>query len=1196
MKKTIFLLATIWISLNSFSQDPITYIQQDTLSQGVILFTVQPEGGLWSQYLQLPDGQETEFDFTYLTDNTGLDGIGEDYLISNLYTPDNFGGCLPLDACYNPTQNKLYFYGGQNIIVVDALTCDKIKEIKVSETFNYTWAKMISGKESHYLVYNPQYNKVFCATLAADLVVIDCNTDEIVNTINSPEINNFHSTSIALGEDNDFLYWYVNDIFTTRYLNKVDCQTNNRVLQRGFSAGIFDIVCDNNDATIYLSAYCHPTNKIHAINTSNLQTIAQFGKAEMGKMVVNNATDILYVDDLESSKVLAYDLNTYSQVNAIDVSFDILLQSACNSSDNLIYFSGFEALADQGLTIIDGAIGQEVKVYPGEFATIGLLYNASMNVVFNSCRDKITAIDGTDYNQVIDIANNEGGTSVRLISGQGQSVISANQIEGTATAFDLQNTSHGKQLVLDAVVQIGGSMVSGCYNETNEKVYYIQHSSSNQHSYLTVYDANTLNNLAEIPIGPTLRDIKYNKHNNKIYVSCFDDKKIIPIDGESNQILENEIIDLQYNAVDIFVSSLNKIYVSTQYYVLIYDGNAHQLLNTIYAPGWKEFEENTNLQIVYASQSTHYNITAINAVTNQKIADIATSGSMVSDMCYSASDNFIFVSYYNEDVIDVISGTNLTTTMNNMYDVRYLENNYLEDKVYALAHTNIYVIKHNTVIETIDLTGKYMGLLFNDINNKIYTHQYYDDAFKANIIAVDCNTDEICSVVQLPQKIHTGLLVMTGGVNDLVFSKHNNRVFCGTRAFSSICAVQCNTERLPVQNGWNWLSFPRLERSLNNYAPAIPVLKRINYYPDMELTLIEDFDHDPKLQFINQEWSGELTNVRSTSGYKLDLDLSGDNLAPEIELHGMQLDPETEMNLYPGQENWTGYFVDYPQTPFECFDAATWANLTEIRTRYWAMIKGENAWWIKGRVTPFNYGDLVILKTETFQTFQWVNGEEAEPEEMPKTSFYTYNEQADYLPVYVIFDDTSAVQEVAISVDGEVVGAAVRQSGDTIVQVNAYLDGSPPGATMEFETWEGFKSSKVPYDEYLVYNSANKKMEKRGIYTGEKKRYQLVSFKKGDAYTMPANISDVSCLPNPFGEQVKIGFLLNEHAGVAVEIFDINGKKVNSLLSGELPAGYYNASWHGDMQSGAKVNKGIYFYKITINKGIVASGKIVFIK
>ena len=1197
MKKIFVLTALICISSALYTQTPPVNIQRDTLPNGSILITVQPEGGLWSKYIQLPDNYgTTTFNFTYNTDNTGLSETGEDYLISNLYSPDNYGGCLPLDVCYNSIQNKLYFYGGQNIIVVDALTNSKIKEIRVSETFTHTYASFINRKESHYLMYNPQYNKVFCATLSADLVIIDCNTDEIVNVINSPDIFNFHSTSLAMDAYGDFLYWYVNDTFSFKYLNKVDCQTNNRVLQRGFDQGIYDIVCDYDDPIIYLSTFCHPASKIYSIYTINLETITLFGQAEIGKMVVNETTNMLYVDDLLSSRVLAYDLNTYAQVDAIDVSFNYLSQGTCNSTEDFIYFTGFDDITgSEGLIIINGSLGQEVKVYPGDPFTIGLLYDNNMDVVFFSCSDKITAIDGTNYNHVHDFATNEGGKSMRLISGQGQSVISANLNEGTATVFDLQSTSHGKQLVLNSLIQLGGNMVFGCYNEVNEKVYYMQYSSTNRQSYLSIFNANTLSNIAEIQISPSLLDIKYNEHNNRVYLLLNVDKKIIPIDGESNQILANEIINLPSEPADIFFSSGNKIYVACDYYIYIIDGNTHQTLNTILAPGGKKFEENTNSHIIYASQNGWYNITAIDAITNQKIADIALSGLNVSDMCYDVSDNNVFVSYSDVNNIDVISGTSITSTISTADIVTFLEYNYLENKVYALSEYSLSVINHNSIIKTIGLSGYCEGLLYNNINNKIYCHMLFDSIdFYSKIIAIDCTTDEICSVVHLPQKQQPGVCIITRK-NGLVFSENNNRIFCGTRAFSSICAVQCNTERLPLQNGWNWISFPRLERSDNNTAPSIPVLKRINYYPELMLELTENNNGDPYLEYINYVWSGDLTEVRSTSGYKLELDITGENLAPEIDLYGMQIDPETEMSLYPGQENWVGYFVDYPQMPFDCFDATTWDNLTLIKTQDWAMVKGETAWWIKGRVVPFEYGDLVILKTEAYQTFQWVYGEESESEGMPRTNFYSYEEQADYLPVYVVFDATSDVQEVAVTVEGEIKGAAVRESGDTIVGIKAYLDDTPPGATLEFETWDGFKSSEVKKEEYIVYNSLQREMERRRIYAGEKTNFQLISFKQGEVFSVPGSISDVCCLPNPFSNNTNISFRLNETSHISVEIFDINGKKINTLLEGELPVGKYNTTWQCNRENGSRANKGVYFYRIRSTIGKEIRDKIVLL-
>lgn len=1200
MKKIFIFSVLICITSALYSQTPSVNILADTLPGGIINMTVQPEGGLWSKYTLFPDNNGSIFDFTYLTDNPGLPETGEDYLISNLYSPDNYGGCLPLDVCYNTIQNKLYLYGGQNIIVVDALTNSKIKEIEVSETFTYSYASALYRKESHYLVYNPNYNKIFCATLSGDLVVIDCNTDQIINVISSPEIFNFHSTSVVMDNDGDFLYWYLNDAFTYRFLNKVDCQTNNRVLQREFTAGIFDVVCDHYDSIVYVSTYGgYPNSKIHAISTSTLQTIVQFGKPEMGKMVLNETTNKLYADDLESNRVLAYDLNSYAQVDAIDVSFNYLSQGTCNSSEDLIYFTGFESIGSEGLIIIDGSTGQEVKVHPGEFFTHGLLYDENMDVVFFSCRDKITAIDGTDYNQVYSYTTNEGGKSVRLVSGHGQSIVSANLNEGTATIFELQNTSHGKELFLNALIQLGGNMELGCYNEMNEKVYYIHHSSTNQQSYLTIVDANNLSTINEIPLGPTIRDIQYNMHNNRVYLTLFDDKTIIPIDGETNQILVNEIIDLPCNPVDVFISSGNKIYVSCHSFIYIIDGNTHQTLNTIVAPGWNHFEENPNSQIIYASQSGYSNMTAIDAITNQKIADIALSGSSVIDMCYVESENSVFVSYLDVNKIDVISGTNVTSTINTTDAIRFMEYNNLEEKVYALSYYRISVIEHNTVVKTIDLSGPCMGIMYNIVNNKMYSHMLFDrNDFYSKIIAIDCSTDEICSVVQLPQKQLPGVIIMTLK-NDLVFSKNNNRIFNGTRAFSSICAVKCNTERLPLQNGWNWKSFPRMERVGNDFAASIPVLERINYFPVLELTLLGFPSY--QLQFDGEYWTGNLNNIQSTKGYKLELDLEeNESNMPDIALHGARLDPATPITLLPNQENWVGYFIGGSQMPEDAIPGDVFDHITVIKAQYWAMIRQETepyTWFIKGHVTPIHYGDMVIIEVDSQQTLVW-NHPQAPAEEMETltTEYYSFTEQADYHPIFVETDSTSDIQEIAVLAGNEVVGAAVRLAGDTLIEVNAYLEGVPPGTPLEFETWSGYKSQSIPTGDYAVQNRNTGNYEKRVIYKGERAKYHLVSLKAGQDALISQNVSEFTCSPNPFSSETLFTFRLNAKGSVNLAIYDLAGNRMHELLNGALPAGYYEAVWDGRNTTGIQMQNGIYLYRLTSGNGNEISGKVVLIK
>lgn len=63
--------------------------------------------------------------------------------------------------------------------------------------------------------------------------------------------------------------------------------------------------------------------------------------------------------------------------------------------------------------------------------------------------------------------------------------------------------------------------------------------------------------------------------------------------------------------------------------------------------------------------------------------------------------------------------------------------------------------------------------------------------------------------------------------------------------------------------------------------------------------------------------------------------------------------------------------------------------------------------------------------------------------------------------------------------------------------------------------------------------------------------------------------------PNPFNASTIIKYGLREPSQVTVEIYDVIGRKVETLFDGSQPAGYHSIIWNsGDNPSG------IYFYKI----------------
>ncbi|MCP4703636.1 MAG: T9SS type A sorting domain-containing protein [candidate division Zixibacteria bacterium] len=74
---------------------------------------------------------------------------------------------------------------------------------------------------------------------------------------------------------------------------------------------------------------------------------------------------------------------------------------------------------------------------------------------------------------------------------------------------------------------------------------------------------------------------------------------------------------------------------------------------------------------------------------------------------------------------------------------------------------------------------------------------------------------------------------------------------------------------------------------------------------------------------------------------------------------------------------------------------------------------------------------------------------------------------------------------------------------------------------------------------------------------------------------IPENFVLKQNYPNPFNPSTKIEFALPRAEFVTVEIFNILGEKVESLVSKELTAGSYSVTWDA-----GNISSGIYFYKI----------------
>jgi hypothetical protein len=68
--------------------------------------------------------------------------------------------------------------------------------------------------------------------------------------------------------------------------------------------------------------------------------------------------------------------------------------------------------------------------------------------------------------------------------------------------------------------------------------------------------------------------------------------------------------------------------------------------------------------------------------------------------------------------------------------------------------------------------------------------------------------------------------------------------------------------------------------------------------------------------------------------------------------------------------------------------------------------------------------------------------------------------------------------------------------------------------------------------------------------------------------------------PNPFNQMTKIEFTVPKSGFVSLNIYDILGRKVRTLVSEHLSSGYKSVLWDGRNNAGKEVSSGIYFYQL----------------
>ena len=80
---------------------------------------------------------------------------------------------------------------------------------------------------------------------------------------------------------------------------------------------------------------------------------------------------------------------------------------------------------------------------------------------------------------------------------------------------------------------------------------------------------------------------------------------------------------------------------------------------------------------------------------------------------------------------------------------------------------------------------------------------------------------------------------------------------------------------------------------------------------------------------------------------------------------------------------------------------------------------------------------------------------------------------------------------------------------------------------------------------------------------------------------LPARFALGPNYPNPFNPSTIIPYQLAASAAVRLEVFNLLGQHIATLVDGERPAGFHTATWHAVDAAGRAVGAGVYIYRMT---------------
>ncbi|MBP7564267.1 MAG: T9SS type A sorting domain-containing protein, partial [Candidatus Cloacimonetes bacterium] len=375
-------------------------------------------------------------------------------------------------------------------------------------------------------------------------------------------------------------------------------------------------------------------------------------------------------------------------------------------------------------------------------------------------------------------------------------------------------------------------------------------------------------------------------------------------------------------------------------------------------------------------------------------------------------------------------------------------------------------------------------------------------------------------------------------------------------------------ETLPIgtRDYWSWFSYP-----LKTYYQKLPGDWRI----------IRDIEgHEAR---INS--NGTVTNTgidtvpEAIDGYKASISSS------EIVTSSM---PNSFINMLPQVETftlncgaWVGYWLMNNQTLKDAL-GSHFNSVQRVYSERWAY-DASNMLTANNMYQMMEFGKMYIIELKTgiasIPNFTWNNSliSSTPAPLVQQSSNFSYITQPDYEVLNIeSVDSKSGEMEIGVFANNDCIGA-VKVNGFP-AQILLYTCGYE-GYPLSFEVIDGSKNSSKDFIAYEV--SPDKAKKKAELYTGDIQFNNIRLMSSGSQEEKSAQVFNLRNYPNPGNPSTTIRFSLNEAQKVSVDIYNIKGQKVKTLVNQHLSQGTHGFVWTGEDDNNHSVSTGVYFYRVS---------------